>query len=210
LEVFDSVRGFCFVLLARSDTVSAFKTNDPAGPTNLVQAIRELGFGDWDTTASGPAILEEALRIVHTVAYLHAILTHGKAPLHWVCDNDEILAGPLRHASIVRLLPEVVEKYAGRRLPCRLTTEAELNSQPTRDLLSLPDLLCAGILEYQLGVDSAATDMIAKAAVVGEWLEKVASLQKLAMRVTPNGDDGIWWELIRPYFKLLLPGTAPA
>lgn len=187
-------------MLVHRGVVSVFKENSPTETQEVLSVARELGLGDWSSTSSGGAILEEAFRIVHSVAFLHASLTRGRVPLHWYCDNDEIVAGPLRRRAVERVLPLVAEKYCGRRISTKLSTEEEIMGSPLRDLLSVPDLLAAGVLEHQLGKESGATDIVAKAAVVGDWLREVHVLQKLALRITPHNTNEIWWELYRPYF----------
>lgn len=201
LQAFDSLEGLAFILLVRRDVINAFGVNAEDEPALMAATIRDSGFGDWESTRSGRRLLEEALRILHSVAYLHAFLTlGGAAELHWVSDNDEIFEGRVRSESILRLLPAIVEKYSGKRLPVALTTEAEIATSPLRDLLSLPDLLAAAALEHQRGLDMSLPDAIAKAAVVLGWFEDVRSLQKLALRVVPHEDGGVWWQLARPYF----------
>ena len=202
LDAFDDLPGVAFVLLVHQDVLSAFKANAAGERDELLKMTSELGLGDWSKTKSGAQILEEAWRIVHCVAYLHGALNGGRSPLHWYCDNDEIHAGALRRAAVDRMLPMVVEKYSRRQTDSCLITEEQLGRDPLRDLFSIPDLLCACVLELQSGADSGATDMLGKAAVVGEWLGSSRALQKVALRITAQDDGGVWWELHRPYFQI--------
>ena len=200
LAAFDSLPGVAFALLMRSDVISALKANAPSEQEELLKFAKETGLGDWSMTSSGGPILEEAMRVVHSVSYLHAALTKGKAPLHWYCDNDEILAGDVRRSAIHRYLPMVTEKYCRARVPSNLTTEDSMNGSPLRDFLSIPDLLSACVLEHQRGTESQAKNMIAKAAVVGDWMREIRKLQKVALRVTAHESGKLWWQLYRPSF----------
>ena len=201
LDAFDSLRGLAFVLLVRRDVHSALQRNHRAEPPEVVNAIRRLGLGDWAQTSSGARLLEEALRVVHVIGYLHVVLAGPASALRWISDNDEILDGALRRESVTELLPRVAEKYAGRPGSASLATEQELPDSTLRDFLSIPDLLAAGVLEHQRGIESGAPDIIAKAGVVGSWLRDVNSLQKLVFQVTPGTGEGLEWKLYRPYFE---------
>jgi hypothetical protein len=201
LEAFDSLVGVVFVLVVSRSVFNAFSTNSLSELTKAVEIIRAEGFGDWSVTADGARLLEHALRAVHLVAYLNAFLTDARTPLHWVSDNDEIFDGNIRRASVLKLFPEVVFKYAGAHIPSRLSTEAELGDAPLRDFLSVPDLAAAAVLEHQRASDMKAEGAIAKTAVLLEWFGKVQNLQKVALRLTPLPEGGVWWNLYRPFFQ---------
>jgi hypothetical protein len=200
LEFFDQFAGVSVTILVHEDVLSAFGENSSVAPERIVATIRDEGFGDWSTTASGARLLEDGLRIIHCVTYLHAFLSGPRTRLTWVTDNDEILAGPVRRTSVERLLPVVAEKYCGRPVDSKVIPEAEVGDPLVRDLLSIPDLMCAGILEHQRGDDAKANDMIAKAAVIMQWLGTVTRLQKLALQLTST-DGVVHWKLYRPYFQ---------
>lgn len=210
LQNFSSAGALLVCVLVRNDCGSLFRTKGNEDET-LTGVIKQLGFGDWATTSSGTSILEEALRIVHCVSFLHSLVTRGSVPLRWVCDNDEILDGATRRPAVERMLPAVVEKYSQRPLPCSLTTEMELGDHPSRDLLSLPDLVSAALLEYQTGVETDAKDMIAKAGVVCSWLGEHESIQKGVLRIVPDPDDpnGVLWDFFKAIFQFDFSGFSP-
>lgn len=202
LGSFDATPGFAFVLLMDAQVVSAFHSNKSDELAEVVTTIKDAGFGDWSSTSSGARLLEESLRLMHCVAYIHAYLSAGRlVPLTWLTDNDEVFDGALRRSSFEQLFPNVLEKYSGVSVPFTFLTEKDEAAAPLSQLLSLPDLLAAGVLEHQRGVESNATEMIAKAAVIAEWLGSEHELCKIAFRIRPGEDVGLKWEIYKPSFK---------
>ncbi|WP_437479015.1 hypothetical protein WME75_31920 [Sorangium sp. So ce1014] len=211
LRMLGRLRGVVVILVADIDVVSAFKVNTPQERLDILREIADSGFGDWSETRSGGRLLEDALRTMHIIGFMHALLTGGRSDLRWICDNDDILDGTLRRTSASRLLPAIIEKYSGFKRIVEITTEAALGTSALRDFLSVPDLLAAAILEYHRGTDQGASDMIAKAAVVMEWLGIPKPLQVISLQLTPHENGGIWWKAYRPYCdRSILVGRKPA
>jgi hypothetical protein len=200
LHAFGSLPGLIFVLLVNENVQSAFKSNAATELDQIVETIRREGLGDWDRTTSGRRLLEAALRNLHSVCYLHSqLMTRGG--LHWISDNDEIFDGDVRRSSVLTLLPLVAEKYSGRPVEVQLTTESELQGSPLRDFLSIPDLVAGAALQHQRGLDNGSDYATAKDGFILEWFGDVSALQKVALRLTKGAEDGVQWNLYRPYFR---------
>ena len=200
LDVFDSMTGVAFVLLVHRDVSSAIHTNSPDEPAKIAETIRELGYGDWSTTRSGNKLLEDALRTLHMIGYLNARLSGPRVPLRWITDNDEIIAGAMRRKSVHALLTNIAEKYSGASTTVEIAAESDLQEVSLREFLSIPDLIAAGILQHQLGVDTQARDALPKAAAIMEWFGVVKNLQKVALQIAPDARTGIQWKFFRPFF----------
>jgi hypothetical protein len=206
LEAFDQLPGVVFVLLVQKEIVAALDGNTGQPSEDLVAFLRDQGFGDWSQTASGSKLAEHALRAVHAVAYWHALLAGPSVELQWLTDNDEIIAGPVRRASVKKLLPNVMQLYCGRPTGCAVATEADANGGDFIHFLSIPDLMAAAVLQHQRGTDTGAMDAIAKAAAVMQWFNEPSSLTKVCLRLSLV-DGVVQWTLYRPYFQLA-PGIA--
>jgi hypothetical protein len=201
LSSFDTLPGLAFVITAHSDVVSAIRRNHPTELAEQAGEIAKLGLGDWSLTRSGPRLLEEALRLAHGVAYVFSFLAGGRnIPFKWISDNDEVFAGDIRAASTRSILRHALEKYCGRRVAHDLVLESEIVVPSERHLLSIPDLLAAGVLEHQLGTDAGDKEAIAKSAAIMSWIGQVDQLQKLCVRLRADSTDGFRWESYRPSF----------
>ncbi len=190
LQLVDSyVSGLVFTLVVDRQIPSLL---GPAGTASLlVDALAEQGYG-----RAKPDVAEKLFRIIHTIAFLIALLAQQGQKLFWMTDHDAISETPERHERLLHLLNRVLPLYTtktfgllGGALPFKPRATEYL------DLLSLADVAAGATAECLTGVDTVG---LLKAQVkdgadhVLRWLcYDSVTLKKLCIMVKRDADGHV-------------------
>jgi hypothetical protein len=140
------VLGMIFTLAVDRTIPSLF---GPGGPeTNRIAkaALEQVGYLDVPTK-----VAEKLFRIVHTIAFLVALLGHTGQKIFWMTDNDAIGATPERHTLLLKVLDAVLPLYTTKTFAMLGGARPFEPKEPEYlDLLSFADIT-AGSLSQLLG-----------------------------------------------------------
>jgi hypothetical protein len=184
------VPGFLFTLVVDKRLRSLFGPSARSTLKNLAKIVEDEGLG---RRAGDDA--EKLLRIVHTSAYLAALLGREGQKLFWMTDHDAICANQVLHEQALALLQRAVGIYSKYQFALIGGARPfEEKSTDFLDLLSAADLTAGAIGQYMSNRDS----MGAEEATVKDGGEQVLlwlghdglALKKFSLVMRP-GDNGI-------------------
>ena len=138
------VPGFLLTLVIDKKVPSVFGPGDKSHRTQMLHQLRDFGF-----TNLKPRTAERMLRVVHTAAYLTALLGHEGQHVFWMTDHDEIAANEEMYSQLLRLLQNVLGLYSAKQfdrgggaLPFAERDTGHL------DLLSSADITAGALAQY--------------------------------------------------------------
>jgi hypothetical protein len=138
------VLGLLFTLAVDKRLVSLFGTQERSTTRAVAQMLAEKGFGE--TT---PGVAEKVMRVVHTAAFLTALLGHEGQRIFWMSDHDEICANVEMHERLLAVFHNVLGLYTSREFGliggARPFEERETDFL---DLLSAADIAAGAVSQY--------------------------------------------------------------
>jgi hypothetical protein len=189
LDVLDGyVPGLLFTLIVDKRIVSVFGPQDKSTKTALARMLAEIGFGE-----PTPTVAEKVLRVVHTSAFLTALLGHEAQKIFWMSDHDAICANAEMHNRLLALFHNVLGLYT----TCKFgliggARPFDERSTDYLDLLSAADIAAGSVGEYFTRRDIVGEQNVSVkegAEEVLKWLGHDAlGLKKLCVIIRP-GDD---------------------
>jgi hypothetical protein len=183
------VPGLLFTLVIDKRLVSLFGARDRSTARALAKILEERGFG-----ARKPLVAEKVMRVIHTAAYLTALLGHEGQKIFWMTDHDSICPTPEMHNRMLELFHNVLGLYTSTKfgLIGGARPFAE-RSTDYLDLLSATDIAAGAVAQYFTGRDEVGEhDVCVKpgAEKVLQWLGLDAwALKKLCVMISA-GDNG--------------------
>jgi hypothetical protein len=186
------VPGLLFTVLVEKRILSLFGPQHKSTWAALSQRLEALGLGKLK-----PQIAEKALRVVHTAAFLTALLGHDEQKIFWMSDHDAICGDREAHQRLLALFHNVLGLYTARQFG--LIGGALPFSERSTDFLDL--LSAADIVAGSVGHYFTARDEVGEQNVcVKEGAEKILvwlghnglALKKLCIQLR-LGDDGRVW-----------------
>ena len=147
-----------------------------------------------DFTKLKPQIAEKALRVVHTVAFLTALLGHEGQKIFWMSDHDAICNDLNAHNRLLSLFHNVLSLYTTREFGL-IGGALPFSERSTDylDLLSAADIVAGSVGQYFTGRDKVGEQNVC----VKEGAEKILvwlghdglALKKLCIQLS-LGDAG--------------------
>ena len=184
------VPGLLFTLVVDKRIQSLFGPQDRSTGIALSQGLEKDGFGKLK-----PRIAEKAFRVVHTAAFLTALLGHQGQKIFWMTDHDAICPDEQADNRLLALFRDVLSLYSSRDFGliggARPFSE---RSTDYLDLLSATDIVAGSAAQYFTSRDQIGE----KSAFVKEGAEKILvwlghdglALKKFCVQLT-LGDDGM-------------------
>jgi hypothetical protein len=185
------VPGLLFTVIVDERIVSLFGPQDRSTGKALSEMLEAQGFGRLK-----PLVAEKALRVVHTSAFLTALLGHEDQKIFWMSDHDAICADADAHKHLLELFHNILSLYTTRQfgliggaLPFRERSTDFL------DLLSAADVVAGSIGQYftsrdELGEGEARIKEGADKVLV--WLgHDGLALKKFCVQLGLGDDDTI-------------------
>jgi hypothetical protein len=138
------VLGLLFTLVVDKRIPSLFGPQDRSTGVALSQGLEKDGFGKLK-----PHIAEKAFRVVHTAAFLTALLGHPGQKIFWMTDHDAICPDAQAHNRLLALFHNVLSLYTSRE--SGLIGGARPFSERSTDyldLLSAADVVAGSVAQY--------------------------------------------------------------
>jgi hypothetical protein len=186
------VSGLVFTLVVEKSIPSLF---GPPGPETLREEVTALEGVGYSKVV--PKVAEKLFRVVHTTAFLLALLGHQGQKIFWMTDNDAIAETPEKHelllAVLYRVLPLYTNKAFGLLGGARPFQPREFEYL---DLLSVADIAAGAVAQCLSSIDAVGHDKAQikdSAEHVLRWLcHNSVTLKKFCMTVKrdANGDIG--------------------
>jgi hypothetical protein len=138
------VPGFLLTLMIDKHVPSVFGPGDKPSRDEIMRKLSTFGFKNLK-----PKTAEKALRVVHTAAYLTALLCHPGQHVFWMTDHDAITANPETYDQLLRLFQNALGLYSSkpfdRRGGALPFVERDTNYL---DLLSAADVTAGALAQY--------------------------------------------------------------
>ncbi len=181
--------GLLFNLIVEDSIQSLGAEDGKRSHRAFEELLRREGLGDWKG-----AVAERLLRIVHTVAYLVALLARDGQKIMWMTDHDAIAANADKLKHLGAVLGRVLQLYArvsygtiGYAVPFP-SGEDDLC---LRDLLSIADLSAGSIAHFYTAVATSDDPKIKIGAnKVLLWLSQQGLVLKRLNFVLRREGDG--------------------
>lgn len=184
------VPGLLFTVIVDKRIVSLFGPQEKSTGRALSQQLESLGVGKLK-----PSVAEKAFRVVHTAAYLTALLGHKDQKIFWMTDHDAICSNIAAHKGLLGLFQNVLTLYTTREhgLMGGALPFVE-RSTDYLDLLSAPDIVAGSIGQYFTSRDEVGAENVR----IKEGADKVLvwlghdglSLKKFSIQLS-LGEDGL-------------------
>lgn len=186
------ISGLLFTMVVDKTIPSLFGPGDAETQRRLAEALEQMRY-----RAVAPKVGEKLFRIVHSVAFLIALLGHPGQKIFWMTDHDAIGETPDQHNKLFGILNAVLPLYTAKEFSflggARPFTPRAFE---LLDLLSIPDIAAGAIAQTLTGIDVEGKEN-AQIKDGGEhvlrWLcHDSITLKKFTMTVKrlPNGDVG--------------------
>jgi hypothetical protein len=153
--------------------------------------LEQRGFGE-----RRPQVAEKMLRVVHTAAYLTALLGHEGQKIFWMSDHDAVCPDPDMHDRMLWLYHNVLALYTARTFG-RIGGGRPFDERSTDflDLLSAADIAAGAVAEYFTGRDAVGEQNVCVkpgAEKVLQWLGVDAlGLKKMCIMIAPGENDAV-------------------
>ncbi|WP_306261344.1 hypothetical protein [Pararhizobium sp. IMCC21322] len=186
------LHGFLLTIVVDKKLLSLFGPNEKNTLKKLSETLETAGLGVWK-----PASAEKLLRVVHSTAFLVALLAKSGQNVFWMSDNDTICANETLHNNALDLLGRTVNTYSKAKNFSNFGGAAPFKDRNLGhlDLLSLADITASSIEHYlTLKNETHLNNFEVKAGShsVLQWLAHDGlSLSKMTIIVRPGKDGGI-------------------
>ncbi len=144
------VLGLVFTLVVDKSIPSLFGPASPDARLRLANALEERGYGSVTSK-----VAEKLFRVVHTTAFLLALLGHQGQKVFWMADNDAIAETPEKHRHLLAALADVLPLYTTK------TFGLVGGARPFRprafeylDLLSVADIAAGTVAQCLSSIDA--------------------------------------------------------
>ncbi|WKA29781.1 hypothetical protein [Bradyrhizobium roseum] len=185
------VPGLLFTVVVHKRIVSLFGPQGRSTGNALVKRLEEQGFGKLK-----PQVAEKALRVVHTAAFLTALLGHERQKIFWMSDHDAICPDLKAHNRLLALFHNVLNLYTSRQFGL-IGGALPFSERSTDylDLLSAADIVAGSVGQYFTDRDKVGE----RNASVKEGAEKILvwlghdglALKKLCIQLCLDEDGKI-------------------
>ena len=140
--------------------------------------------------------MEKALRVIHTAAYLSALLGHEGQKIFWMTDHNSICPNQEMHARMLELFHNVLGLYTNRKFGL-IGGAMPFSERSTDylDLLSAADVAAGTVAQYftsrdELGEHNALVKPGAEKVL--QWLGlNGLGLKKLCIMISADGNGGV-------------------
>lgn len=156
-------------------------------PDYVREEIKKAGFGEWK-----PNVTEKVMRIVHSVAYLIALLSKDGHKLYWNTDHDSSVEGVRKHDNFINLFSNVLTLYTNNKFEnIGYSVPFEEKSVRQLDFLSCPDL-AAGAVEHYFTKQKTIKEITIKkeAELILSWLGRDGIALKKHTILIEKSDEG--------------------
>lgn len=158
-------------------------------PDYVFREISESGFGEWK-----PHIIEKLMRVVHSTAYLVALLSKDGQKIYWNTDHDAIVTNSVKQNNFIDLFYSVLTLYTNKKFS-NIGYSLPFKNRSLRqiDFLSCADL-AAGAVEHYFTKSKLQKNPEIKNGVekILSWLgHDGVSLKKLTVLVAKDSDGNI-------------------
>jgi hypothetical protein len=201
------VPGLLFTLIVEKRLVSLFGAQNRSTAKALAEILDERGFG-----ARKPSVAEKVMRIIHTAAYLTALLGHEGQKIFWMTDHDSVCPNPEMHTRMLELFHNVLGLYTNRKFGL-LGGALPFSERSTDylDLLSAADVAAGAVAQYFTARDGAGEHNVRVkpgAEKVLKWLGLDGlGLKKLCVMISA-GDNGTMLSGAVEIMPMQMPETA--
>jgi hypothetical protein len=147
------VSGLVFTLVVDKSVPSLFGPA-PEALQRAVATLREHRYGNVV-----PKVAEKLFRVVHTIAFLLALLGHQGQKIFWMTDHDAIGETPEKHKQLLAILNGVLPLYTTKSFSL---LGGARPFQPRAfeylDLLSVADIAAGAVAQCLSGIDAVGHD----------------------------------------------------
>jgi hypothetical protein len=183
------VPGLLFTLVVDKRLKSLFGSSHKSTPEALAQMLEERGFGK-----RRPHVAEKVMRVVHTAAFLTALLGHERQQIFWMSDHDAVCPNPEMHDRMLWLYHNILTLYTAKTFG-RIGGGRPFDKRSTEflDLLSAADIAAGAVGQYFTGRDAVGEENVCVkpgAEKVLQWFGVDAlALKKMCVMIAA-GDNG--------------------
>lgn len=136
------VIGLLYTVIIEKEIETLFVGEDDS-KNSICKLVYDSGFGKWK-----PDVLEKLLRIVHTTAYLTALLSKSGQKIFWMTDHDAIAPNHSKTLDTIKIFCSILPLYTENKYKTiGVAVPFDERSTNTLDLLSASDLV-AGSIEH--------------------------------------------------------------
>ncbi|OJU31264.1 MAG: hypothetical protein BGN99_17410 [Alphaproteobacteria bacterium 65-37] len=186
------ISGLLFTLVVDKTIPSLFGPGDAETVRRMTDALGETGYG-----AIAPRVVEKLFRILHTIAFLVALLGHSGQKIFWMTDHDAIGETPAQHRKLLAILNRVLPLYTKKQFSFLAGARPFMpKAFEYLDLLSLADIAAGTIAQTLTSIDTLGKEN-AQIKDGGDhvlrWLcNNSITLKKFTMTVKrmPSGEVG--------------------
>jgi hypothetical protein len=183
------VPGLLFTLVVDKRLKSVFGSSHKSTLETLAQMLEERGFG-----RRRPHVAEKVMRVVHTAAFLTALLGHEGQQIFWMSDHDAVCPNPEMHERMMWLYHNILTLYTAKTFG-RIGGGRPFDDRSTDflDLLSAADIAAGSVGQYFTGRDAVGEENVCVklgAEKVLEWLGVDALALKKTCVMIAAGDNG--------------------
>lgn len=181
--------GLLFNLIVAADVASVIADNSKTSYETFVTLLRDAALGEWKG-----AVTERLLRVMHSLAYLTALLAREGQKVVWMTDHDAIVPNEGMAKNVADLFQRILRLYARVELGTigyALAFKPAPGEPDLRDLLSIADLAAGSIAEFYTAT-AASEDPSVKESTnkVLMWLSRQGIALKKLNFVVRRGGDG--------------------
>jgi hypothetical protein len=183
------VPGLLFSLVVDKRLTSLFGSSHKSTPETLARMLEQRGFGRYR-----PHVAEKVMRVVHTAAFLTALLGHEGQQIFWMSDHDAVCPNPEMHDRMLWLYHNILTLYTAKTFG-RIGGGRPFDERSTDflDLLSAADIAAGAIGQYftrraAVGEENACVKVGAEKVL--EWVGTDALALKKTCVMIAAGDNG--------------------
>ena len=137
------VVGLLYTVVVSKDIESLFGV-DKTNKFLLSEILENANLGKWK-----PKVAEKLLRIVHTIAYLTALLSKEGQRIFWMTDHDAIASNTVQHDFTIKIFQNILPLYTKNKYDLiKGAVPFVEKSIEYLDFLSLADITAGSIERY--------------------------------------------------------------
>jgi hypothetical protein len=179
------VIGLLYTVIIEKEVETLFVGKDETF-NSMCKLVYDSGFGKWK-----PNVLEKLLRIVHTAAYLTALLSKNGQKIFWMTDHDAIAPNQSKTLDTLNIFCSILPFYTENSFKTiGWAVPFNERSTDTLDLLSAADLV-AGAIEHYFTRNDKMDELSIKeeADTILQWLgHDGIGLKKQTLLVKKDGN----------------------
>jgi hypothetical protein len=184
------VPGLLFTLVVDKRLKSLFGSSHKSTLETLAQMLEARGVG-----RRRPHVAEKVMRVVHTAAFLTALLGHEGQQIFWMSDHDAVCPNPAMHDQMLSLYHNILTLYTAKTFG-RIGGGHPFDDRSTDflDLLSAADIAVGAVGQYFTGRSAVGEENVGVkpgAEKVLGWLGVDALALKKTCVMIAAGDGAI-------------------